>query len=452
MEKQSLQQLYVFKSGDLRKKANNLQPQKPVHLSIVTQFYPPDYAPTGQLIEELAKNLGQQGFRVSVFSGQPGYAFSKGSAPGIEQTDRLQVRRSRTAQLWPQRIRGKALNGLLFCLRSGLHLLRAAGRGDLLLLTTAPAFLPMLGYLVHLCFGSPYVCLLYDIYPDIAVELDVVPAQHWLVRFWDGLNRRVWRQAEAVIVLSSTSKQRLIQKCPEVVDRVSVIHNWADPERIVPIAKAQNWFAQQQELVQPFTVLYSGNMGRCHDLATVMAAAVQLQHEPIEFVFIGGGAKRRDCLQQATRLGLRNCRFLPYQERQDLPYSLTACDLSLVSMSVGMEGLVAPSKLYSALAAGRPIAAICEPGSYLRPLLAEAGCGAAFDNGDSQGLAEFIRALAADPDRAKRLGEAGRQYLLSHFTPELIAQEYSTVLLQAVRNEVGVKLPRVAYPKFQPDP
>src|ERR671933_1222265 len=131
-------------------------------------------------------------------------------------------------------------------------------------------------------------------------------------------------------------------------------------------------------------------------------------------------------------MGLKNCQFLPYQNKQNLPYSLTACDLSLVSVSPGMEGLVAPSKLYPALAAGRPLAIICEQHSYLRSMLKESGCGEAFHNGDAEGLAAFIRRLAADSQLTKQMGQAGRRYLQSNFTPDLIAQQYSQLLGEAV--------------------
>jgi glycosyltransferase involved in cell wall biosynthesis len=402
-----------------------------IKLSIITQFFPPDYAATGQLIEELALQLGRQGLPVDIFTGQPGYAFNKESAPAIEQLEQVKIKRSRMTRIWSKRIRGKALNGLLFCLRSGVHLLRTRSRGDVLLLTTAPPFLPLLGYLVHKSFGLPYVCLLYDLYPDVAVELNVVSREHWAVRLWDTINRHVWRRAQKIIVLSSTMKDRVVAKCPEIKDKISVIHNWADPNQIVPIAKHQNWFAKAFNLVDTFTVLYSGNMGRCHDMETILAAAKLLKDQPIQFVFIGNGAKREGFRTQASQLGLHNCQFLPYQDKQNLPYSLTACDLSLVSVSPGMEGLVAPSKLYAALAAGRPLAIICEQHSYLRTMLQESGCGEAFSNGDAEGLAAFIRRLAADSQLTKQMGQAGRRYLQSNFTPDLIAQQYSQVLCEA---------------------
>jgi glycosyltransferase involved in cell wall biosynthesis len=419
----------------LGKKSNSQVKQHlPKRLSIITQFYPPDYAATGQLIEELVNQLARLGMHVHVFTGQPGYAFQEETAPSVESSERIWIRRSRTSQIWPRRIRGRALNGLLFCLRAGVHLLKSASRGEVLLLTTEPPYLLILGFLAHLCFGTPYVCLLYDLYPDVAVELNVVPPHHWIVRFWDWLNRLIWKNASNVIVLSATMKERIIAKCPEIEDKIAVIHSWADPNSIKPMNKQDNWFAHQFNLVEKFTVLYSGNMGRCHDMDTILAAAEQLQNEPIQFVFIGNGAKREACIEKAQSLKLENCQFLPYQKKPVLPYSLTACDLSLVSVSPGMEGLVAPSKLYGILAAGRPVAAICGTNSYLRQLVAEANCGEAFDNGDAAGLANFIRSLAANSQLAKGLGDSGRCYLQSHFTPEIIARQYLQVLSSTVEH------------------
>ncbi|HBE20248.1 MAG TPA: glycosyltransferase WbuB [Cyanobacteria bacterium UBA11149] len=412
-------------------------------LSILTQFYPPDYAATGQLIQELAVELGKLDLGIRIFTGQPGYAFQKESAPGIEDCDGVIIQRSRTTRIWSKRIRGKAINGILFCLRAGLHLIKNSRDIDLLLLTTAPPFLPILGYLANKIFHLPYICLIYDLYPDVAVELNVIPHYHWVVRLWDRINRRIWQRAQQVIVLSPSMKDRVVAKCPHVKHKITVIHNWADPNWIVPIPKEDNWFAQTFNLVDHFTVLYSGNMGRCHDTDTILEAAKILRNEPIKFVFIGNGAKRKEFQSQVARLGLKNCQFLPYQEKQNLPYSLTACDLSLVSISRSMEGLVAPSKFYTALAAGKPVAAICEPHSYLREIITDASCGEVFNNGDAVGLANFIRRLSVDSKLAQRMGNAARVYLKSHFTLDLIAKQYGMVLDMSAAKDMDVKYPSV---------
>jgi glycosyltransferase involved in cell wall biosynthesis len=397
---------------------------------VLNQFFPPDYAPTGQLLSELTAHLSQEGVHIRVFACQPGYAFQDTTAPIREQQGRVNIRRSRLASLWPSRIRGKAINGLFYSIRAGLHVIRHLRQIDQILITTAPPFLPVLGYLANLVFGLSYVCLIYDLYPDVAIQLGVVNETHAISRLWRWINRQVWRRADGIIVLSSCMKERVITHCPEIAQKVSVIHSWANPEVICPMDKQQNWFALKHQLVEPFTVLYSGNMGRCHDAQTIVEAIQELKDEPIRFVFIGGGAKRIQIINGITALGLTNCLFLPYQDKADLPYSLTACDLSLVSVSPEAEGLVAPSKLYSALAAQRPVAAICDRHSYLTALIRDAECGATFTSGDSSGLANFIRTLKDNPDRAKQMGYHGRQYLQRHFTPEFIAQQYHRVLFE----------------------
>jgi glycosyltransferase involved in cell wall biosynthesis len=423
----------IPKSGLIKQKDSTvsqenypLTPRKiplPLKLKIINQFFPPDYAATGQLIEELAHNLRAHGL-VEVFTSQPSYAFDRDDSPRNETIESLTVRRSQSAHFWPQRIRGKAVAGAIFFVRTALHLLRNADRRGLVLLTTAPPFLPLLGYLLSCVCKIRYVCLLYDLYPDIAIELSVIEKQHWIARLWDHFNRLTWKRAAAIIVLSETMKDRILAKLPGIEHKIAVIPSWVDPNHILPIPKAENWFAREHGLVEPFTVLYSGNMGRCHDMDTLLDAIILLRETPIRFVFIGSGEKRKHFQECIDKLGLTSCLFLPYQSRENLPFSLTACDVSIVSISAGMEGLVAPSKLYSALASGRPIVSICPENSYLNEIFDLANCGKTVRNGDSQALATYLRQLSQDPRLTAELGRSGREYCRKNYTSEKIAQDY----------------------------
>ena len=409
-------------------------------LSVITQFFPPDYAATGQLIEELTKSLGFEGIDIEVFTGQPSYAFGDSNAPAREELGRVQVQRTRATNIWHQRIRGKTLGGILFTIRAILHLLINGHRYNILLLTTAPPFLPIVGYIVHLLYRVPYVCILYDLYPDIAIALGVVSKDNWLARFWQAVNKRIWRKASGIVVLSPEMKQRVTRVCPDVGDKISVIHNWGNPQYIKPIPKKDNWFAKKYDLTNKFTVLYSGNMGRCHDVKTILETAKLLKDESILFLCIGAGAKRKDLIKEVEQLKLENFLFLPYQEKQVLPYSLNACDLSLVSVDKGFESLVAPSKLYPALATGRPVAVICPRTSYLKRLVLDGKCGSSFENGDSDGLAKFIKTLSQDNDLAQKMGVRAREYMESHFSPQVITKQYLEVLHQARESVCSVEV------------
>ena len=64
----------------------------------------------------------------------------------------------------------------------------------------------------------------------------------------------------------------------------------------------------------------------------------------------------------------RTFRFLPYQDREQLKYSLSVPDIHWVSMKPNLEGLLFPSKFYGIAAAGRPVIAIAAQDSEIAKL------------------------------------------------------------------------------------
>jgi glycosyltransferase involved in cell wall biosynthesis len=411
-------------------------------LTLVSQFFPPDFAATGQLLDDLTARLAACGLQVQVLTGMPAYAYNRREAERIEFRPGRCIRRTVASRFWPQRIRGRAVNGVLFCLRITTRLLRYSRRGDLILYTTEPPYLPLLGWLLHRLTRTPYLVLLYDLYPDVLVELKVLPASHWLVRLWRQFNCWVFADAQELIVLSEPMAERVRQHAPAAAAKLSVIPSWADAERIRPLAKADNWFVQRERLHDTFTVLYSGNQGRCHDLVTVLAAALLLRADAgVQFLFIGGGPQHARLRALVHDWGLSNCRFLPYQELADLPFSLAAADLALVTLSIEAEGLVAPSKLYGHLAAGTPIAAITPACSYLRELVEREGCGRWFANGDAEGLTAWIRQLRNDPAAAAACGQAARRLLERTATPEIVTSRYLQLIQQHLPEHKPLPVP-----------
>ncbi len=398
-------------------------------ISIITQFYPPDYAATGQFVYDLAGALAHQGCDVSVFTGMPGYAFRQTDVKHKEHDNGVFVQRTGSIHLIPKRIRNKVFSSVLFLVRSLIKFRRGNMRGSHLVLTSAPPFLGLIGWFYNKIFDHTYSCIIYDIYPEVAVRLSVIAADHWIVKFWEFVNHKVWNRAESLIVLSEPMKQLLIQKHKHLADKIHVIHSWADPKFISPIAKSENWFAEQYGLTDYFVVLYSGNLGRCHDAETILKCAQLLSSRAdIKFVLIGNGVGSQIIKEAIASGALTNVLQLPYQDREVLPYSLTACDLSLVSILPNVGDTIAPSKMYGILAAGRPVAVICPEQSYLREIVDEGACGACFENGDAQGLADYICWLASNSDIQEKLGKNARKSLELHYTIDQAIPKYIDAL------------------------
>ena len=406
----------------------------------ITQFFPPDYAATGQLVYELLMGLNVKEMDIEVFTSKPSYAFNTNNSlvPSKQVSGGIKIRRSSSINIFSKRIRTKAVASILFFARSFVHILRHLHKKDLLVLTSAPPFLLWLGSIASLFFRCPYICIVYDLYPNILINLNIFSKNHWLMKLWNKVNYYTWKKSSQIVVLDSSMKQRIIETYPELEEKITIIHNWADENFIVPRPKNDNWFAKEYDLCDTFTVLYSGNMGHCHDMKTIIGAAHYLKSEKIKFLMIGHGAKRKLIEQKMEELDLDNIVILPPQDKDVLPYSLTAGDLSLISMDKNMDGLVSPSKLYSALASGLPIATICPQNSFLCSLISKLECGQSFKNGESKKLADFILLLSKDSQLSKNMGKASRNAFNSNFKRNIAIQKYYSVFKNVVMQSKSV--------------
>jgi hypothetical protein len=88
---------------------------------------------------------------------------------------------------------------------------------------------------------------------------------------------------------------------------------------------------------------------------------------------------------------------------------MMAGDLHIITVKRGLEGVVVPSKLYSTLAAGRPVLAIAAPESDAARIVTSTGCGRSADPDDPMAVAVAIRELRSDPARLVEMGRRARE-------------------------------------------
>ena len=100
---------------------------------------------------------------------------------------------------------------------------------------------------------------------------------------------------------------------------------------------------------------------------------------------------------------------MPFRPPDQVPYVLAAGDLHLVTIKRGLEGVVVPSKLYSILAAGRPILVLAPEGSDAARVVRRIGCGVVVDPDDPAALAAVVQELAHDRERLAKMGELALQ-------------------------------------------
>lgn len=354
----------------------------------------------GPMTWELAVDLGNALGTVALLTGHPD-TLAKGSRENV------QLHRSITYQ------RGSGLQRAWSWLRYAVH--------ALVWVWKFPAHVPLIAFsnppiVIWACWllrwlrGTPYAVMVHDIYPDTAVRLGAASERSLVVRVWRWLNRHAYERASLVMTLGEHMAAHLegqFDARRTRAGRVIVIPPWADAQALRPIPKSQNWFARKYKQTECLTVMYSGNMGRGHDLETILAAAGRLTDEAkIHFMLIGAGPKWEMVRSQLSQLKYSNVTLLPWQDEAVIPFSLATADLGIVSLEREMTGLAVPSKAYYFLAAGTPLLGICFASSELADTIEQFGCGTRIEPGNVEGLVAILRSLASNPERLTAWREA----------------------------------------------
>ena len=118
-------------------------------------------------------------------------------------------------------------------------------------------------------------------------------------------------------------------------------------------------------------------------------------------------------------------RLLPWQPADRLAESLGVADLHIATMAEGAEGLLVPSKVAGALAAGRPCVLLGPDGGAAARILSEGRCGSVLAPGDGLGLARVILEHARDPalhaEACARATAAAAAWTVEHAASDFLA-------------------------------
>lgn len=385
-----------------------------MRILLLNQFFHPDLSAVAQLATDLAEDLVGAGHEVTALAARGGY-LGEERLPSLETWRGVRIVRVAATSFGKRSIAGRVADYASFYATAAARGL-ALSRHDVVIATTAPPLVASIGALLRGVKGTRFVYWMQDVYPELAVEFGVIGPRSMAARTFERVARATLRRADAVVVLGEAMGDRIASKgvSPE---RIYVIPNWSDPAGVRPVPPGENAFLREHGLVGKTVILYSGNMGRGHDMRTLLDAARRLEdHTDLVFAFIGDGAKRAEV--EAASRDLPSIRLIPYQPRERLAESLSAGALHVVTQDPCTLGLIEPSKLYGVMAAGRPVLFIGPSTSEAARTVVREGVGEVVANGDVEGAARAVLRLTARAGElgARARGALERVYARSHRT------------------------------------
>src|ERR1700722_595061 len=358
----------------------------------INQFFWPDTAATGQLLTDVAREIDPDLHAVTVLCGRSVYG-------AVDSVFPPPVRIVKSGDVAFSRGRiGRVTSYAAFFVGAMIEGVRGPKPALVLTLTTPP-LISLLGTLLKSLRGAQHFIWEMDVYPDIAVDLNVLKQRSLVTRLLGILADIPRKRADGIIALGDDMKSRLVAR-GIAEDKIVVAENWADGDEIVPGPLQDG----------PLVVHYSGTFGLAHEAHTIAEAMRQLRDDcRFRFVFVGGGARRGPLEEFCRREGIRNAEFRSYASRSELNRSLAEGHVGLVTQIPATEGSVVPSKSYGIMAAGRPMLYVGPPGATPARLVERHECGWIIEPGDVESMVRLLNRLEQDRGLVREAGAQARQ-------------------------------------------
>ncbi len=394
---------------------------------LINQVYYPDVAATAQHADDLARHLVRAGHEVHVIASRSIYGTKGATLAKYEEVDGVKVHRVGRSLFGKAGILARAADFGVFYVLAMLKALTMK-RCDVSVCFTTPPFISLVGWVLRVVRRTKFVYWVMDMYPDVPVVCGVMKERALSTRFFEAVDRFCLKRADRVVVLGRCMKDRVLAKgaSPEKVVHIGV---WSDQSEVKPIARADNEYTERWGLDGKFVVMYSGNFGLAHDVATMLEAAKRLEtDERFRFLFVGGGKKKAEVEAFVRERSLSNAVVDGYQPREKLDQSLSCADVHIATMIPGAEGVIVPCKLFGIMAAGRATVFVGSPKSELALVLEEHGCGVVVEPGDVDGLVDQLKALADEPERVRQMGDRARNALAEAYSRDQACEAWRGLL------------------------
>lgn len=379
--------------------------------------FPPEVNAPATHVYERCRLWVEQGHDVTVITCAPNfpegkiYAGYRNALRVVETMDSIRVVRTWTYITANAGFLRRAMDYASYVPMAAWAALRE-DKPDVVISSTPHLLVPLAAAIYSGLRRRPHVLELRDLWPASAVATAAM--QRGLVyRGLEKLELTLYRRATRILAFTNSFRDDLVRRGipPEKID---VVYGGASCELpppgdegggALPDAEIQQRFG----LAGRFIVGYIGTLGMAHGLENVLNTAELLRGEPITFLLVGAGAAKANLEASARSRDLDNVVFVPRQTKADIASYWSVCDAALVHLrNAPVFASVVPSKVFEAMAMGKPIIYAGPPGEASQ-IVAECQAGLSIAPDDPAALAAAVRDLKADEQLRDSLAKGSRQ-------------------------------------------
>lgn len=416
------------------------------NLLIYAHYYIPDTASTGQILRELAEDMLEE-FNITVICVVPSYLGIiedkyKTKKYYKEEINGVKVVRIRVPEFSKNNKKSRVKNIFSYFFGAISATFKVGPQDYVFSISQPPILGGLLGVWGKWIKRAKYIYNIQDFNPEQVLAVGYTKNK-LVIDIMMCLDKFSCKQSDLIITvgrdLVETVERRFKgKKVPKTV----MINNWIDENKIYPLPKSHPKvmeFKKKYKLVDKFVIMYSGNIGLYYDLENLIKVVERFGKDSkaaddrdVVFTFVGDGSVLNTLKIYVSEHHMDNVIFIPYQNKDDLVYSLNAGDVHWCVNAKGIKGVSCPSKAYGIMAAGKAIIGVLESGSEVRCLIEDTHSGLCCEPGEYDKIEENIRWFIdnAGSNEIVQMGIRGRENLEKNLTKYASVRKYVEEILK----------------------
>jgi len=395
------------------------------HFVFINQYYPPDLAPTGVMLRDVAEKMVARGIRVTILCSKGGYSGKGAVGQDAGPSGPIKVVRVPTFRFGRQTLLAKLCDYASFYLFALMYAFMVRGKPTCYVAMTTPPYLGVLARLVSRFRGAGHAHWVMDVYPDVMVAHGILKQDSFKQRVLCSLSR--WgfggRRNHGTVSLGPDMAERVVNghgvsQCEEIPLWSGIALDQSAEEMGLSLRKKRGW---EQKTV----FLYSGNMGLGHRLGEFISLAKENGHNSqAHFAFYGGGKRRKEVEEVLDQYDSLPLELEGYVPEEQLAGHLLSADVHLASLEPSWDGCMVPSKIQGIMASGRPVIFVGSATSSIGQWILESRSGWVVSPGDLDCLRLAFQEAQDEGERARR-GAAALSFSEKMFLKQINVRRYA---------------------------
>lgn len=400
------------------------------------QYFPPEKASGLSLVQDLLDGFVNAGWKIVVYTPTP--------TRGVDNSTRKKICKEKKKEILygghlcisrlslyreGKGVASRALRYMIFsakCFWKGL-----LEPGEIIFSGSGPPTQGVIGGMISKFTKKKFVYNLQDVFPDSLSNAKICTKKSILYKLGRKIENFTYKNADLIITISEDMRENILRKGVKP-EKICLIRNWVDTEKIFPISRKDNSLFDELHLERDkFYVTYAGNLGYAQGIEYIVETARLLENNSdINFIIFGNGSEEEKIKNLIQKYKLNNILLFPLQAAELISEVYSLGDLSIVSCRPGVGQAGMPSKTWSIMATGTGIIGFFDKNSELERILKESSAGICVQAGKIEELKKQIIYLSENRSLCIQYGENAREYAVKFASKKSALKKY----VEAIQN------------------